>query len=170
MHEQAREEVTMNAKRYDVTTTYCGTVHADRDAAYGALMRLDPMRSLSNHLSALGVGDRAIWAGSSQALGLEASDGRRELLFGLVWRFGQGAQHAKLTWRVQLDTGARGETHVSVSVRAQGSDAEARNRVLASWPLVESIALQHAKGLRRAIEDHVDEGSELARPRLRLVV
>ncbi len=76
MHERAREEVTMNAKRYDVTSTYCGTVHADRGAAYGALMRLDPMRSLSNRLSALGIGDRAIWAESSQALGLEASDGR----------------------------------------------------------------------------------------------
>ena len=41
--------------------------------------------------------------------------------------------------------------------------------LIAAWPLVETLAIQHAKGLRRAVEDYADDPAELDVPRLRAV-
>jgi hypothetical protein len=160
---------TKAAKAHDVSSTYVGMIDADPGAAYAALAALDPMRSLATRLSALGIDDRAIWAESPHALGLVETDGRCELLYSLVWRFGTERQHARLTWRIRLDDDGRGGTRLSIAMQARGSDATSRDRVFAAWPLVETIAIQHAKGLRRAVEDYADDPAELEAPRLRAV-
>ncbi len=160
----------MTPKTYDVTSTYVSTVDVAPRTAYTRLMALDPMRSLATRLSALGIEDRAMWAESPDALGLVGSDGNRELLFSLVWRFGESAAHAKLTWRIRLDDDTWGGTAMSVTIRGRGSDPEASRRVLAGWPVVETLALEHARGLRRAVERSADRPAERDAPRLRLVV
>jgi hypothetical protein len=160
----------MNRTTHDVTSTFVQTIDIDRGEAYERLSRIDPMRSLANRLSALGVDDRAIWAKCPQALGLVGADGRRELRFSLIWRFDRNGRHATLSWRVRVDEDGWGGSLVSLRLQARGSDAEARRRLLASWPLVETIAHQHARGLRRAVEGYAEESFEAEAPRLRAVV
>ena len=48
--------------QYDVTSSFVQIVDADRDEAEEVLSRIDPMRSLADRLSALGLDDRAIWS------------------------------------------------------------------------------------------------------------
>jgi hypothetical protein len=160
----------MTPKTYDATSTYVGTIDAPREEAYAILIGLDPMRTLATRLAALGIDDRAMWAESRDALGLVGTDGRREVLFSLVWRFGEAGMHAKLTWRIRLDDDNWGGTAMTVTIRARGSDAEASERVRGSWPVVETLALEHAKGLRRAVERNAEEAYETDAPRLRLAV
>ena len=63
-----------------------------REAAREVLAQIDPMRSLADRLSALGLDDRAIWSKTA-----------RELAYALVWRFG-ATGHARLDWRDQRST------------------------------------------------------------------
>jgi hypothetical protein len=160
----------MEAKDYQLSSTYVATIDAGIEEAYEAFLQIDPMGSLATRLSALGVDDRAIWAESSEATGLTDTDGARELGFSLLWRFGPPGQTARIGWRVRLDEDGVGRTVLSIVIRGRASDGEAGKRIVAGWPLVETIALQHAKSLRRAVDEYTDDRFEAEAPRRRAVL
>ena len=151
------------------STTYAAPVDAQVAAAYEALLRIDPMASFAARLSALGVDDRVVWADSPVATGLTDTDGRRELGFSLVWRFGPPGQTARIRWRISLGTDGSGRTMLRVQVRASAADEEAGRRIASAWSIVETIALEHAKVLRNAV-DALTEDPPAAREPLRLSV
>jgi hypothetical protein len=154
----------MRTTDHHLTSTYVATVDADVETAYEAFLAIDPMSSLAGRLSALGVDDRAVWAESSEATGLTDADGAHELGFSLLWRFGPPGQTARIGWRVRLDEDGVGRTLLTIAVRARASDGEAGRRIVAGWPIVETIALEHAKSLRRAVDEYADDRLAAERP------
>ena len=89
---------------YDVTSSFVQTVDADRAEAREVLARIEPMRSLADRLSALGLDDRAIWSETG------------ELAYTLVWRFAEG--HARLDWRITVDADGAGRTMLDRQARS----------------------------------------------------
>jgi hypothetical protein len=145
-------------RMYDVSSTFVHTIDADNGTAQEVLASIDPMRSLADRLSALGLDDRAIWS----------TDG--ELGYTLIWRFGGDQGHARLDWRLSLEPGEADRTTLAVRLGARGSDPDARVRVLRSWLLFEELAQSHAAGLARMIDDYAEEAPEpVAAPRLMAV-
>jgi hypothetical protein len=159
----------MSTTEHHLTSTCVATIDAGIEAGYEAFLAIDPMSSLAKRLSALGVDDRAIWAESSEATGLTDADGARELGFSLLWRFGPPGQTARIGWRVRLDEDGAGRTVLTITVRGRASDGEAGKRIVAGWPIVETIALEHAKSLRRAVDEYPGDRFADERP-LKLAV
>jgi hypothetical protein len=62
-----------------------------------------------------------------------------------------------------------GRTVLSIAIRSRASDDEAGKRMVAGWPIVETIALEHGKGSRRAVDEYATDPCEAERP-LRLAV
>ena len=142
-------------RTYDVSSTFVHTIDTDHGTAQEVLASIDPMRSLADRLSALGLDDRAIWS----------SDG--ELGYTLIWRFGGDQGHARLDWRLSLEPGGTDHTALTVKLGARGSDPDARVRVLRSWLLFEELAEGHAAGLARMIDDYAEDAPQpVAAPRL----
>src|SRR4051794_34012076 len=127
---------------YDVTSSFVQTVDVDRGAAREVLVRIDPMRSLADRLSALGLDDRAIWS--------ETGD----LTYTLVWRFPEG--NARLDWQIDVSDDGNGRTILAVKLAGRGCDAAARNRVLAAWTLLEELAQAHTRRLARTLDDYAN--------------
>ena len=144
--------------RNDVTSSFVQIVDVDPSQAREVLSRINPMRSLADRLSALGLDDRAIWS----------TDG--ELGYTLIWRFGGDQGHARLDWRLSLEPGGADRTTLAVRLGASGSNPDARVRVLRSWLLFEELAQSHAAGLAQMIDDYAEEAPEpVAAPRLMAV-
>jgi hypothetical protein len=142
-------------RTYDVSSTFVHAIDADQAKAQEILGSIDPMRSLADRLSALGLDDRAIWS----------SDG--ELGYTLIWRFGPDRGHARLDWQVELQPIGAGRTTLTVRLGARGSDADARVRALRSWLLFEKLAESHAAGLARMVDDYAEDASQpVEAPRL----
>jgi hypothetical protein len=143
---------------YDVTGSFVHIVDADRDEAREVLGQIDPMRSLADRLSALGLDDRAVWTESG------------ELTYSLVWRFGAGG-HARLDWRISVEPAAAGRTVLTVKLGARGSNEETARRLLRSWTLVEELAQAHTRRLARTLDDYANaDDYSVAPARLRAVV
>ena len=143
---------------YDVTSSFVHAVDADRDEAREVLAQIEPMRSLADRLSALGLDDRAVWAESS------------ELTYSLVWRFGAEG-HARLDWRISVERAAGGRTVLTVKLSARGSNEETAGRVLRSWTLVEELVQAHTRRLARTLDDYANaDDYSVAPARLRAVV
>ena len=142
---------------HHVTSTFVHTVDADPAEAREVLTRVDPMRSLADRLSALGLDDRTIWSRSG------------DLAYTLVWRFGRDQGHARLDWRLELDANGAGGTTLTLKVSARASDAAARARVLRAWLLVEELARGLAARLARMLEDYPAEDEYGEVPLLRAV-
>ena len=53
---------------------------------------------------------------------------------------------------------------LSIAIRARASDDEAGKRIVAGWPIVETIALEHAKSSRRAVDEYAADPCEAERP------
>jgi len=142
--------------RNDVTSSFVQIVDVDPSQAREVLSSINPMRSLADRLSALGLDDRAMWARGSE-----------ELSYQLVWRFGADGGHAKLVWRLSVHTDGAGRTVLSVRLGARGSDPDARIRVLRSWRLFEELAEGHASGLARMIGEYAEDALQpVAAPQL----
>ena len=142
-------------RTYDVSSTFVHTIDADHGTARRMLATVDPMRSLADRLSALGLDDRAIWS----------ADG--ELGYTLIWRFGDGRGHARLDWRLTVEQSGADRTTLIVRLGGCGNDADARVRLLRSWLLFEELAEGHSGGLARTIRDHAEDASQpTAAPRL----
>ncbi|HEY7603245.1 MAG TPA: hypothetical protein VH760_03200 [Gaiellaceae bacterium] len=142
-------------RTYDVSSTFVHTIDADHGTAQEVLAGIDPMHSLADRLSALGLDDRAIWS----------TDG--ELGYTLIWRFGPDQGHARLDWRLALQPIGAGRTTLTVRLAARGSDAEARIRVLRSWLLFDAVAESHAAGLARMVDDYAEDAPQpVEAPRL----
>ena len=131
--------------RNDVTSSFVKIVDVEPEQAREVLARINPMRSLADRLSALGLDDRAMWARGSE-----------ELSYQLVWRFGADGGHAKLVWRLAVHTDGAGRTVLSVKLEGRGSDTKARSRMLSSWTFLEELAENHAQRLARTLDDFVD--------------
>ena len=146
---------------YDITSSFTQTVDAGSREAREVLGEIDPMRSLADRLSALGLDDRALW-----------SEGSEELSYRLIWRFGTDGGNALFDWRLSVSTDGAGNTALTLKLAGRGSDPEARSRVLSSWPLLEELAEGHTRRLARALNDYAsdDYAYEFARPELRAVV
>ena len=149
-------------RMYDVSSTFVHTIDTDNGTAQEVLASIDPMRSLADRLSALGLDDRAMWARGSE-----------ELSYQLVWRFGADGGHAKLVWRLSVHTDGAGRTVLSVRLEGRASDTKARSRMLSSWTFLEELAESHAQRLARTVDDFVNakendayEEQPAARPRL----
>ena len=142
-------------RTHDVTATFVQTIDAGRDSAREVLETIDPMRSLADRLSALGLDDRAIWCING------------EQAYSLMWRFGADQGHARFDWQLAIESDGADRTTLAVRLAARGSDEGARARVLRSWTLFEQLARGHAAGLARMIEDHAEEQPVVAsRPTL----
>lgn len=147
---------------YDVTSSFVQVVDAGPREAREVLTQIDPMRSLADRLSALGLDDRAMWA-----------EGCDELTYRLVWRFGPKGGNAMIDWRFAVSADATGRATLTLKFAARGSDAAARSRVLASWTLLEELAQSHARSLAHTVEEYANEdefASEWDWPQLRAVV
>jgi hypothetical protein len=143
---------------YDVTSSFVHTVDADRDEAREVLAQIDPMRSLADRLSALGLDDRAVWTESG------------ELMYSLVWRFGAEG-HARLDWRIGVEPSAGGRTVLTVKLGGRASNEDAARRLLRSWTLVEELAQAHTRRLARTLDDYANaDDYSVAPARLRAVV
>jgi hypothetical protein len=153
----------MRADKHDAAGTYATKIDAD-DGAYEALLALEPMSSLASRLSALGIDARAVSEKTSETASRGEADGARERRFTILWRPGPRGEIARISWRFRLSESADGATLLSLAVRARAADDAGRKRVVAGWPALEAIALAHAKGLRRAIDDYADDPSEAERP------
>jgi len=147
--------------RYDVTSSFVQIVHVEASEAHEVLTQINPMRSLADRLSALGLDDRAMW-----------SRGSDELSYQLIWRFGADGETAKLVWRLSTYTDGAGRTVLSLRLGGRGSNAAARAKMLSSWTLLEELADAHTRRLARTLDDYVngDEEYEVSRPQLRAVV
>jgi hypothetical protein len=148
-HETTGRRKTMT-RTYDVSSTFVHTIEADHGTAQEVLATIDPMRSLADRLSALGLDDRAIWS----------ADG--ELGYTLIWRFGGDQGHARLDWQLALQPTGAGRTALTVKLGACGSDPAARIRVLRSWLLFEELAEGHAAGLARMVGEYADDAPQPA--------
>ncbi len=145
-------------RTYDVSSTFVHTIDADDGTAREVLASIDPMRSLADRLSALGLDDRAIWSTDS------------ELDYTLIWRFGGDQGHARLDWRLSLESRGADRAALIVRLGARGSNPDARIRVLRAWLLFEELAQGHAAGLVRMIDDYAEDAPEpVAAPRLMAV-
>jgi len=149
--------------RNDVTSSFVQIVDVDPSQAREVLSSINPMRSLADRLSALGLDDRAMWARGSE-----------ELSYQLVWRFGADGGHAKLVWRLSVHTDGAGRTVLGVRLEGRGSDTKARSRMLSSWTFLEELAESHAQRLARTVDDFVnakedDAYEEQPAARLRLL-
>lgn len=128
---------------YDVTSSFVQLVDADRADAEQALSSFEPMRSLADRLSALGLDDRAVWC----------DNGDRS--YTLMWRFGTGG-HARIEWQIALDEDAARRTLLTVKLAGRGSDSIARARVLSAWTLLEELAQAHTRRLARTLDDYAN--------------
>ena len=95
--------------RYDVNSSFVQIVDVQASEVREVLSRINPMRSLADRLSALGLDDRAMWC-----------QGSEELSYQLIWRFGAGGETAKLVWRLSVDTDGAGRTVLSVRLGGRG--------------------------------------------------
>jgi hypothetical protein len=146
--------------RYDVNSSFVQIVDVEASEAREVLSRINPMRSLADPLSALGLDDRAMW-----------SQGTEELSYQLIWRFGADSETAKLVWRLSVQTDGAGRTVLSVRLGGRGSNPAARAKMLSSWTLLEELADGHTRRLARTLDDYVNEDEyEVSRPQLRAVV
>jgi hypothetical protein len=143
----------------DVTSSFVQIVDVEARQAREVLTQIDPMRSLADRLSALGLDDRAIWCPGSD-----------ELSYRLIWRFADG-ETARLLWRLSVQTDGAGRTMLTVRLGGRGSNAAARSRMLASWTLLEELADGHTRRLARTLDDYANADEyDVSRPRLRAVV
>jgi hypothetical protein len=155
MHFETTERRQTMTRRYDVSSTFVHTIEADHGTAQEVLASIDPMRSLADRLSALGLDDRAIWSANG------------ELGYTLIWRFGADQGHARLDWQLALQPTGSGRTALTVKLGASGSDADARIRVLRSWLLFEELAESHAAGLAQMIGEYAEDApQQVAAPQL----
>jgi hypothetical protein len=148
-------------KPYDVSSSFTQIVDAEPREAREVLSWIDPMRSLADRLSALGLDDRALWSNGSEAL-----------TYRLLWRFGPDAGTARFDWTVSVGSNGAGRTVLTVKLSGRGSDPAARMRVLSSWTLLEELAERHTQRIARTVDDYVnadddETGYELAWPELR---
>jgi hypothetical protein len=127
---------------YDVTSSFARAVDADCGAVEELLGRIDPMRSLADRLSALGLDDRAIWSQND------------ERSYTLVWRFPEG--HARLDWQIEVGRYGNGRTTLTVKLAGRGSTTVTRGRLLAAWTLLEELAQAHTRRLARALDDYAN--------------
>ena len=127
---------------YNVTSSFVQHVDADRAYARKVLAQIEPMRSLADRLSALGLDDRAIWSKTG------------ELSYTLVWRFPEG--HARLDWQIEVGRYGNGRTMLTVKLAGRGSTTVTRGRLLAAWTLLEELAQAHTRPLARALDDYAN--------------
>jgi hypothetical protein len=132
-------------RTYDVTSSFVRTIDADPGAVEQVLAAADPMRSLVDRLTALGLDDRAIWCRT----GRHAQS--------LIWRFGPDAGHARIDWKLDVELDGAGRTVLSVQIGGRGSDPDARVRVLRAWLLVEELSRGQLGRLARMVEDYAEE-------------
>ena len=135
----------------DVTSSFVQIVDADREAAKEVLTQIDPMRSLADRLSALGLDDRAIWSQTD------------ELSYTLIWRFGADG-HAKLDWQITVASDGRGRTVLALKLSGRGSEPAARSRTLSNWTLLEELAQAHTRRLARLLDDYANSDSYSVAP------
>lgn len=129
---------------YDVTSSFVHVLDADRAQAEEVLAQIDPMRSLADRLSALGLDDRAVW-----------SRGAEPGTHTLAWRFGP-AGYGRLDWELSVTSDARDRAVLTVRLGARGSTPEARTQVLRAWLFVEELAAGHARRLARTIGEYAN--------------
>jgi hypothetical protein len=100
-----------------------------------------------------------------QPTGVADIDEACELGFSLLWRFGSTGQTARIAWQIRLDAAGVDRTVLSIAIHARAGDHEAGKRISAAWPIVETITLQHAKGLRRAPDEYAADSCAVDRLR-----
>ena len=160
----------MRPNTEQLTSAFRISIDAGLEAAHDALQAIDPIASLTQRLSALGVDDRAVWVESPAAAGPTDTGGEPDFGFSLLWRFGPPAETAQISWRIRLSEDGVARTLLSILLSAQASNRDADTRLMMSWPMIETIALAHARGLRRAVDEYTDDPYESKqRPRLALV-
>jgi hypothetical protein len=145
MQSETTERRKTMTRSYDVTSTFVQTIDADPDTAKEVLATIDPMRSVVDRLMALGLDDRVIWSRT----GTET--------YSLIWRFGPDAGHARIDWKLAVETDGSERPMLSLRVGGRGSDPDARVRVLRAWLLVDELSKGHAARLAQMVEDYEDE-------------
>jgi hypothetical protein len=130
---------------YDVTSSFTEIVDAEPGKAREVLAQIDPMRSLADRLSALGLDDRALWC-----------EGSEELSYRLIWRFDADGANALLDWHISVTADGAGRAAVTLKLAGRGSNHAARARTLSSWTLLEELAEAHTHRLARMLDDYAN--------------
>ena len=145
--------------RNDVTSSFVQIVDVDPSQAHEVLSSINPMRSLADRLSALGLDDHAIWSQTGA------------LTYTMMWRFGSCREHARFDWHLAVGSDGAGRTVLTVKLSGRGSDPAARARMLTSWTLLEELAQAHTRRLARTLDDYANaDDYSVAPPLLRAVV
>jgi hypothetical protein len=130
---------------YDVSSSFTQIVDAEPATAREVLAQIDPMRSLADRLSALGLDDRALWC-----------EGAEELSYRLIWRFGADGGKALFDWHISVTADGAGRTAVTLELAGRGDNPAARARTLSSWTLLEELAQAHTRRLARTLDDYAN--------------
>jgi hypothetical protein len=130
---------------YDVSSSFTQIVDADPSMTREVLAQIDPMRSLADRLSALGLDDRALWC-----------EGLDELSYRLIWRFDADGANALLDWHLSVKPIGTGRTALTLELAGRGNSDAARSRTLASWTLLEELAEAHTNRLARTLDDYAN--------------
>ena len=128
-----------------MSSSFTQIVDADPGTAREVLAQIDPMRSLADRLSALGLDDRALWC-----------EGAEELSYRLIWRFGADGANALLDWRISVTRRRRRPHVLTLELAGRGNDHAARSRTLSSWTLLEELAEAHTRRLARTLDDYAN--------------
>lgn len=147
-----------------LSNTFVATIDTALEAASDAAFAIDPTSSLATRLRALGLDDRVLLVKPSRPAPRTAAHRAPELGFDLLWRFGPPRVTTRIAWRARLDEDGIGRTLLTITVRAQASNEEASKRSTAAWPIIETIAREHARQWRRAVAEWADDRWEAERP------
>src|SRR5262245_6086338 len=114
-----------------VTNTFHRPVDAPPEIASGSLALVAAFHPFRRALSALGI-DVTVLGIDERGFSVQQADGAG---FRVVWRL-PGEGRAELVWAASVEAAEDGRSLLSVSARVGASDAGARERVLAAWPLL----------------------------------
>ena len=138
--------ITDNVHRY---------VEGPPDTASAALRRLDPLQSLRDALSVLGLEQRV----SVRRTDVPAAEAGDRLSFALTWLL-EDDSPAQVEWTLSVALAGDGGCILSATVRA-GTDSPAADRkLLAAWPILGRIAESHTTRLLNAVRELADELAE----------
>jgi hypothetical protein len=168
----ARSRIDEYARTFDVTNTLVITVDAEPQTVRDALEHLDLAAPAARTLHALGATDRVALAPTL----LAAAPGP-QLVFGLVWRIAGPATtidasrlpafeapgHVKVIWDLRVQPHALEGALLSTTRRFTATDDATRERLLAGWGIIGSVAHSLSQRTLTAIKRYAEDDDELGR-------
>jgi hypothetical protein len=133
------------------------------ESAAAALRHLEPLQPLRDALAALGLGHLV----SVCRMDAPVHAAPELASFSLTWRLGHRSV-ARIAWTLSITPIDDHESLLSASVRAGTDSADARQQLLAAWPLLGRIVEAHTTRLLNAATELAEQFTD-ASPELQPV-